>query len=120
MLKKLLLFFLLSVYVIVPLVDNATCDYCIANLPFQVANTKNCYAKPSNTDTVFINDTGNNSDGASSQKSIEYACPICFSATNIIDSYNIKNVFLPVLSVCLQSFLNYLEPYCSIIKPPQN
>jgi hypothetical protein len=116
--KKLLIFFLLVTYIIIPFIDSVACDYCIA--PFQGRGVGIKYSSLSQADTSSINDTDTYGDKSSPQKGTKDFCSICFNASKMLTSHDIKTVFSSVSLTFQPAFLTLLEIAFPINKPPQN
>ena len=118
LLRSLITYVILILYLLMPMLDRMVCTYCIGNAPFQCGITIGHLQAPYD-DVIYFskNVTQSESSGAQAAKSF---CSICANFLMGVEVFY-PDVHIPVAKCdvsCTGSTLR--ELHSSINKPPQN
>lgn len=117
--RRLLIFFVLAVYTVMPFSESIACDECISRDPFQEV----CDISYENLQKVDMSVSINAADTRDMpfpESDGKFFCSICFNSVEGIEPYNHAALFSVSQTVNLRALAAFSEPASSINKPPQN
>lgn len=119
LIRRLLIFFVLAVYTVIPFSDSIACDECISRVPFQEGREIS-YKNLSQVDISTSINAADTHDRPSLESDGKSLCSICFNSVEGIEPYNHTALFSVSQTVNRTALATFSKPASSINKPPQN